>query len=82
MQLIYDMDAFSRSWMIEQGGMRPAELQPIHVDFDTGPKRPPLQVSTVMAEQTSNACADEAWSWLDLSTNAFIGVDESAATTG
>lgn len=42
--LIYDMDAFTRSWMKESLKLGDKELEPIPVDFDMGPKRPPLQV--------------------------------------
>jgi hypothetical protein len=42
--LVYDMDGFTRSWMLDQGGADPALLQPLAVDFDLGPKRPPLHI--------------------------------------
>eukprot|EP00983_Pelagomonas_calceolata_P113488 1159990-Pelagomonas_calceolata.AAC.12 len=42
-QVIYDMDNYTRAWMHENAGLSPTELQPIHIDFDMGPKRPPIQ---------------------------------------
>lgn len=42
--LIYDMDVFTRGWLKENAGVTDKELAPIAVDFDMGPKRPPLQV--------------------------------------
>lgn len=45
--LIYDMDNYTRQWYKTQLHLSDQDLKPIHVDFDMGPKRPPLQVYTV-----------------------------------
>ena len=43
--MVYDMDGSTRRWLMDEAGAAEvATAEPIEVDFDMGPKRPPLQV--------------------------------------